>query len=144
MQEIFRIADHLEAANFRRGAKRIKQLAERLHEEGEIPDYVENSIKLGSLEIDINNHKVTNQGTPVHFAPTELKLLRSLAIRKNNAVSFQEIASNVWDYEAPKGYVRLYITYLKRKFDHLKVTGATIENIWNFGYRLNVNESDES
>jgi two-component system OmpR family response regulator len=74
------------------------------------------------LELDEDSHEVRRAGKLVDLSPTEFKLLRYLMLNPNRVLSKAQILDHVWayDFNGEAGIVESYISYLRRKVDHVK------------------------
>jgi two-component system OmpR family response regulator len=81
-------------------------------------------LRYADLELDEDSHEVRRAGTPVELSPTEFKLLRYLMLNAGRVLSKAQILDHVWQYDwgGDANIVESYISYLRRKLDHL--TGA--------------------
>jgi two-component system, OmpR family, KDP operon response regulator KdpE len=95
------------------------------------------------LTIDANNHLVWYRGKRMELSPTEFRLLSILAESRGGVVTNQELLTRVWgeDYVDDLQYVRLYIGYLRAKFEEDIRNPKLILTQWGVGYRLAVTGS---
>ena len=93
-------------------------------------------LQYGSIELDMQAHRVRVSGREVHLAPREFALVQYLLAEAPRLVSVAEIAA-VIGANQPAGPVRVrkYVQNLRRK---LTETGqpAVLENVHGLGYRL--------
>jgi DNA-binding response OmpR family regulator len=93
-------------------------------------------LRYGSIELDMQAHRVRVLGREVHLAPREFALVKYLLAEAPRVVSAAEIAA-VIGVNQPAGAVRVrkYVQNLRRK---LTETGqpAVLENVRGLGYRL--------
>ncbi|GAB4086474.1 response regulator transcription factor [Myceligenerans cantabricum] len=82
-------------------------------------------LKVGDLEMDEDSHEVRRAGTEIDLSPTEFKLLRYLMLNAGRVLSKAQILDHVWQYDwgGDANIVESYISYLRRKIDHLTVDG---------------------
>ncbi|MGB0114920.1 MAG: response regulator transcription factor, partial [Ilumatobacteraceae bacterium] len=90
------------------------------------------------LEMDEDAHRVTRAGVIVDLSPTEFKLLRYLLMNAERVVSKAQILDHVWQYDfgGDASSVETYISYLRRKVDH--VEPKLIQTVRGIGYTLRV------
>ncbi|GAB3163853.1 response regulator transcription factor [Myceligenerans halotolerans] len=83
-------------------------------------------LKVGDLEMDEDSHEVRRAGIEIDLSPTEFKLLRYLMLNAGRVLSKAQILDHVWQYDwgGDANIVESYISYLRRKIDHLTVDGA--------------------
>ena len=75
--------------------------------------------KVGPIEIDFAQHRVTVDGEGVKLTPTEYRLLSYLASNPNRVVSHRELLRAVWgpEYGEETEYLRVYMRYLRQKLE---------------------------
>jgi DNA-binding response OmpR family regulator len=75
--------------------------------------------KVGPIEIDFAQHRVTVSGEPVKLTPTEYRLLSYLASNANRVVIHRELLRAVWgpEYGEETEYLRVYMRYLRQKLE---------------------------
>jgi two-component system OmpR family response regulator len=91
---------------------------------------------LADLELDEDSHEVRRAGELVNLSPTEFKLLRYLLLNAGRVVSKAQILDHVWNYDfaGESAIVESYISYLRRKVDH--VEPRLIHTVRGVGYVL--------
>lgn len=74
-------------------------------------------LKCGELEVDMLDREFTVRGTKVDLTNNEFNLLVYLLKKKNQIVTQEEIAENVWDihFDTQTNYINVYISYLRKK-----------------------------
>ncbi|WP_051468157.1 response regulator transcription factor [Actinomadura oligospora] len=94
------------------------------------------TLSVADLEIDVGAHLVTRAGRPVELSPTEFRLLRYLAEHVDQVLEKSRILNDVWrfDFGGDAGIVESYISYLRRKVDH--VDPKLIHTVRGVGYVL--------
>ena len=77
----------------------------------------ESVIRVGVLEIDLANRRVTVEGEEVHFTPQEYDILRLLASHPGKIMTHPAILSAVWgpEYADMTHYVRIYVNQIRKK-----------------------------
>jgi DNA-binding response OmpR family regulator len=93
-------------------------------------------VQYGSIELDVQAHRVRVSGREVHLAPREFALVQYLLAEAPRLVSAPEIAAVIGVNQlAGPVRVRKYVQNLRRK-----LTGAgqpaVLENVRGLGYRL--------
>ncbi|SNS62105.1 two-component system, OmpR family, response regulator [Micrococcales bacterium KH10] len=97
---------------------RIRAVLRRTSPEAPVDDAV---LRFADLELDEDSHEVTRAGQLVELSPTEFKLLRYLMLNAGRVLSKTQILDHVWDYDwgGDANIVESYISYLRRKIDHV-------------------------
>jgi two-component system KDP operon response regulator KdpE len=69
------------------------------------------------LKINFDQHRVFVRGEEIKLRPTEYRLLLQLVNNPGKLLSHETLLARVWgpEYRDEDQYVRLYITYLRRK-----------------------------
>ncbi|MGD0058140.1 MAG: response regulator [Verrucomicrobiia bacterium] len=111
---------------------RLRALRRHSPEAQEEPTYV-----YGDLTVDIKARKVTVEDNEVHLTPTEYALLHELVRHAGKVVLQKQLLRAVWgpDAESQLQYLRVYITFLRKKLETPK-SGRLIETQPGIGYRL--------
>jgi DNA-binding response OmpR family regulator len=75
--------------------------------------------KVGPIEIDFAQHRVTVAGEAVRLTPTEYRLLAYLASNANRVIIHRELLRAVWgpEYGDETEYLRVYMRYLRQKLE---------------------------
>lgn len=98
---------------------------------------VEESIRVGALEIDPQRHQARVEGEALTLTPREFALLRCLAEDAGRVLSRADILSRVWQEEGDPGHnvVDVYISFLRKK---LRKAGAgrMVHTVRGVGYVL--------
>jgi two-component system, OmpR family, KDP operon response regulator KdpE len=73
----------------------------------------------GDLEIDLSRHVVMRKEEEVKLTATEFKLLAYLASQPDRVLTHASILKHVWgrEYMDNMGYLRVYMTQLRRKLE---------------------------
>jgi two-component system OmpR family response regulator len=79
-------------------------------------------LRCADLELDIHAHRVSRGGTVVELSPTEYKLLRYLLANSGRVLTRAQLLDHVWEYDfgGDSSVVDTYISYLRRKLDHVE------------------------
>lgn len=79
-------------------------------------------LQCADLELDDDAHRVTRAGKPVSLSPTEYRLLHYLLLNAGRVLSRSQILDHVWDYDfdGDPSVVDSFISYLRRKVDHVE------------------------
>ena len=108
-----------------------------LRRKGEvIPDDV---LKLGDVELNTANLKLTVKGKAIKLNLKESQLLELLLLRKQAVTSKEQIIEKLWgfDSEAEHNNVEVYISFLRKKLTFLN-SEVRINTIRSVGYVLEV------
>ncbi len=91
-----------------------------------------------NLVIDFDKHEVTVDGNRVDLSPTEFRLLSVLVRHKGRMLPHEFLLTEVWgpEYVGEIDYLRLYISYLRRKVEKDPAKPSLIHNEWGVGYRF--------
>ncbi|MFZ5815139.1 MAG: response regulator transcription factor [Bacillota bacterium] len=95
------------------------------------------SLTIGPLCIDVAAHEIRLEGEPVHFTPTEFKLLAYLAAHVDKVVLHEELLTHVWGpaYRDALEYLRVTIARIRQKLgDH--PARHQLQTIPGVGYKL--------
>ena len=95
-------------------------------------------VTFGDVTIDLSAHVVTRGGEPVRLTPTEWRLLEVLVHNRDKLVTRETLLTEVWgpQYTTDTGYLRLYISQLRKK---LEVSPAAPQHLLTdagMGYRF--------
>jgi two-component system, OmpR family, response regulator len=92
-------------------------------------------LEAGDLLIDEDQGLVTRAGVPVTLTSTELRLLAFLVRHRGQALSKDQLLTQVWGYDAyDPNLVEVHVSALRRKLER---TGPRmIETVRGIGYRL--------
>ena len=99
---------------------------------------VDATLRCADLELDPDAHRVTRAGAVVGLSPTEYKLLHYLLLNTGRVLSRPQILDHVWsyDFDGDSSVVDTYVSYLRRKIDH--VEPKLIHTIRGVGFSLRV------
>ena len=95
-------------------------------------------LRFGDLMIDFDKYEVKIGDKRVDLSPTEFKLLSVLTRYKGRVLPHEFLLTEVWgpDYVGEIDYLRLYISYLRRKLEKDPSQPRLIHNEWGVGYRF--------
>jgi two-component system OmpR family response regulator len=93
-------------------------------------------LSCADLDIDVAAHRVWRGGDEVDLSATEFRLLRYLVVNQGRVLSKAQILDHVWqyDFDGDGSIVETYISYLRRKVDH--VEPRLIKTIRGVGYTI--------
>ncbi len=70
----------------------------------------------GEVTLDEGEHRVLVSGQPLELTPTEFRLLAILMRNPRQVVTQEQLLDEVWGRRADPKQLRLYVSYLRRKF----------------------------
>ena len=93
-------------------------------------------LRIGALELNLHEHRVTLGGVPLKLSAKEIALLEFLMRNPRKLLTRTMISESVWDmnYEPGSNVIDVYVSSLRRKIDrgHLR----HIETVIGSGYRF--------
>lgn len=103
---------------------------------GHGPESEARQLVAGSLQVDLNSHRVRRDGELVNLTPTEFRLLAALMEQPGRVFSPQQLVAKVWggEYINEIGYIRRYIWHLRQKLEPNPDSPIYIQNERNVGY----------
>jgi two-component system KDP operon response regulator KdpE len=95
-------------------------------------------VTFGDVVIDLSTKTVTRGGERVHLTPTEWRILEFLARNPGSLVTRQALLKDIWGTEqvADTGYLRLYMSQLRKKLEADPGRPAHLLTESGMGYRL--------
>lgn len=95
-------------------------------------------IQAGDLELDLDGHSATLQGSPLSLKPREFDLLAMLASNRGRALTRDQMLEQVWgrDYYGDTRTVDVHIRWLREKIQHYPQAPQRIITIRGVGYRF--------
>jgi two-component system KDP operon response regulator KdpE len=95
-------------------------------------------VSFGDVTIDLAAKSVTREGVRVHLTPTEWRMLEFLARNPGSLVTRQTLLKDIWgtDQVADTGYLRLYMSQLRKKLEPDPARPAHLLTESGMGYRL--------
>lgn len=111
---------------------RVKAVLRRCHPQG-----IQNTLQLGGLVLNLDEHTVTADGERVQLTLKEYELLRRFLSHPGIVFTREQLMSQIWgeDYIGESRTVDMHITTLRQK---LSEYGRYIETVRGVGYRLEV------
>ncbi len=90
------------------------------------------------LTLDFVRHDVFFRGEKVQLRPTEYRLLYHLATNPGRVQTYEQLLAKVWgpEYRDEDNYVRLYVTYLRKKLEPDPAHPKYILTERGLGYRF--------
>src|SRR3990170_2486770 len=95
-------------------------------------------LQIGPLAVDLRRREASLEGEPLTLTPTEFRLLSILARRAGEAISQNDLITEVWgDYRQRGGSaLRRYIWFLRQKLEPDPEKPVRLVTVRGFGYRL--------
>jgi DNA-binding response OmpR family regulator len=92
-------------------------------------------LEAGDLLVDESGGWATRTGRPLSLTATELRLLAFLVRHRGQALSKDQLLTQVWGYDAyDPNLVEVHVSALRRKLEHLGP--RVIETVRGIGYRF--------
>ena len=90
------------------------------------------------LVIDFDKYEVMVDEERADLTPTEFRLLSVLVKYRGRVLPHEFLLTEVWgsEYVGEIDYLRLYVSYLRRKLEKDKSKPSLIHNEWGVGYRF--------
>ena len=93
------------------------------------------SVTAGTLTLDEEKRRILNKGAALALTPTEYEVLKYLMLRKDQAVSREELLNEIWGFEAVVE-TRATDDTVRRLRQKLDGCGVSIAAVWGYGFRL--------
>lgn len=96
------------------------------------------AMSFGDVTVDLAMKTVTRAGRPVHLTPTEWRMLEQLCRHPGALLTRQDLLKEIWGSEqvADSGYLRLYMSQLRRKLESDPAAPVHLITEAGMGYRL--------
>jgi two-component system KDP operon response regulator KdpE len=96
------------------------------------------TVSFGDVVVDLSLRIVTRAGRPVHLTPTEWRMLEQLCRHPGTLLTRQDLLKEIWGSEqvTDSGYLRLYMSQLRRKLEVDPSAPAYLITEPGMGYRL--------
>ena len=106
----------------------------------------EKPLRIGSLSLDPQSHRVTRDGVPITLTPREFELLHYLMSNPDRVVSRERLLNSVWDYGFDPGtkIVDVYVRYLRKKIDGREGEPSLIQTVRGVGYMMSTEAAHAS
>ncbi|WP_394160277.1 response regulator [Galactobacter valiniphilus] len=117
---------------------RLRALVRRAGHDGAAAPLPEAVVRLGEVSVDVGAHVVERGGVPVRLTPTEWKFLETLVRNAGRLVTRQMLYREIWgtDDVQDTGYLRLYVSQLRRKLEADPAHPVHLLTEQGMGYRL--------
>lgn len=117
---------------------RINAVLRRTAQSSKMSTKTTQMLQYENLTIDFDKYEVKMNGDRIDLSPTEFRLLTVLAKYKGRVLPHEFLLTEVWgaDYIGEIDYLRLYISYLRKKLETGTDAARFIHNEWGVGYRF--------
>jgi two-component system, OmpR family, phosphate regulon response regulator PhoB len=92
-------------------------------------------LRVGTISVDPDRHRVSTGGKPVQLTAVEFRLLMMLMRRPGRVQARDRLLRDVWGYES-EIETRTVDTHVRRLRDKLGKAANLVETVRGFGYRL--------
>ena len=93
------------------------------------------TVAVGNLKLDEDKRRILRGDTLLALTPTEYEVLKYMMLRKDQAVSREELLNAVWGFEAAVE-TRATDDTVRRLRQKLDGCGVSIAAVWGYGFRL--------
>lgn len=95
-------------------------------------------IRVGEIDLDFKQRKVTRNGIEVKLTPTEYSLLQELAVNSGKVLTYAYLLEHVWgpQYQNEKEYLHVFIGRLRSKLEADKANPKYIITVSAVGYEF--------
>jgi two-component system, OmpR family, alkaline phosphatase synthesis response regulator PhoP len=95
-------------------------------------------IRAADLEVDLEGHRVSRAGQPVHLTPTEFTLLATLAQHPGQTFSRDQLITRLYDvaYEGLSRSVDAHVKNLRQKLETDPAEPRYVLTVYGIGYRF--------
>ena len=92
----------------------------------------------GDITIDWVKRIVTRQGVPIHFTPTEFRLLSELVNNSGKVLTQRHLMQHVWgpNFVEHSHYLRIYMGHLRQKIETDPTCPVHLITETGIGYRF--------
>lgn len=98
---------------------------------------LEQRLRAGGLEIDLDAHQIFHQGAPVHLPPKEYEILLFFLENPGRIFSREQLLIRFWGYDFD-GSERVVDNHIKKLRKAIGGCGCNIQTVRKFGYRMEV------
>jgi two-component system KDP operon response regulator KdpE len=95
-------------------------------------------VKVGALEIDLADRRVSRDGEEIHLTPIEFDILRELAQHVGKLVTQRQLLQAVWGpgYDLETHYLRVHVAHIRAKLEPDPSHPSYVITEPGVGYRL--------
>ena len=96
-------------------------------------------VTIDNLEVDLDNHKVKNNGEDVVLTDKEYAILEYLLLHRGNTITARDLYEAAWKEQFLPGSnntVMVHVLNLRRKVEQQPSNPTIIRTVWGRGYRI--------
>lgn len=104
------------------------------------------SLSAGPIELNLDTHMVSCAGKELSLTRTEFSLLQYLVENQGCICTKEALLNHVWGYESGsyEATVGTHVSRLRGKVEENPSKPTLIQTVWGVGYRLVVDDKDQS
>ncbi|WP_018214467.1 response regulator transcription factor [Desulfitobacterium hafniense] len=117
---------------------RIKALLRRPHRLEDEPNNSDEVLKVGDLELRLNEYEVYSGGEKVELTAKEFEVLAFLAKNRGQVFTREQLLDRIWglDFEGDTNTVTVFIRRIREKIEADPAKPQYILTVWGVGYKF--------
>lgn len=117
---------------------RIKALLRRPHRLEDEPNNSDEVLKIGDLELRLNEYEVYSGGEKVELTAKEFEVLAFLAKNRGQVFTREQLLDRIWglDFEGDTNTVTVFIRRIREKIEADPAKPQHILTVWGVGYKF--------
>lgn len=117
---------------------RIKALLRRPHRLEDEPNNSDEVLKVGDLEMRLNEYEVYSGGEKVELTAKEFEVLAFLAKNRGQVFTREQLLDRIWglDFEGDTNTVTVFIRRIREKIEADPAKPQYILTVWGVGYKF--------
>ncbi len=117
---------------------RIKALLRRPHRLEDEPNNSDEVLKVGDLEMRLNEYEVYSGGEKVELTAKEFEVLAFLAKNRGQVFTREQLLDRIWglDFEGDTNTVTVFIRRIREKIEADPAKPQHILTVWGVGYKF--------
>lgn len=117
---------------------RIKALLRRPHRLEDEPNNSDEVLKVGDLEMRLNEYEVYSGGEQVELTAKEFEVLAFLAKNRGQVFTREQLLDRIWglDFEGDTNTVTVFIRRIREKIEADPAKPQYILTVWGVGYKF--------
>lgn len=117
---------------------RIKALLRRPHRLEDEPNNSDEVLKVGDLELRLNEYEVYSGGEQVELTAKEFEVLAFLAKNRGQVFTREQLLDRIWglDFEGDTNTVTVFIRRIREKIEADPAKPQYILTVWGVGYKF--------